>query len=197
MIHPHTELRHINAHVGYGVFATQRIPAGTITYVKDTLEKVVTPTEYLVHNPAVRTEIDKYSYIDDEGNRIVSWDFAKYVNHSCRPNSMSTGYGFEIALVDILPGEQLTDEYGIFNLDADMDCACGEQGCRGRIKSTDFETYRESWDQHIRPAFARLFDVEQPLMGFVDEKTRAKLDGYFSDFEAYISVYALRFKVGV
>ena len=43
MIHPNTELRFINPVVGYGVFATDFIPEGTITYVKDSLELEVSP----------------------------------------------------------------------------------------------------------------------------------------------------------
>lgn len=39
MIHPHTELKHINNEVGYGVVATKFIPAGTITWVLDKLDQ--------------------------------------------------------------------------------------------------------------------------------------------------------------
>lgn len=45
MIHPKTELRYINDTVGYGVFATDRIPKGTIVYVKDSLEITVSPAD--------------------------------------------------------------------------------------------------------------------------------------------------------
>ena len=38
MIHPKTELRFVNDDIGYGVFATEFIPKGTILYVKDELE---------------------------------------------------------------------------------------------------------------------------------------------------------------
>ena len=38
MIHPKTTLRFINEEVGYGLYATEFIPKGTITYVKDSLE---------------------------------------------------------------------------------------------------------------------------------------------------------------
>ena len=118
MIHPNTELKLINEHIGYGVFATADIPEGTIVYVKDSLELIVSPTDYLMHSEAMKDVIEKYSYIDEKGNRIISWDFAKYVNHCCNCNTISTGYGFEMAIRDIQKGEQITDEYGIFNLDS-------------------------------------------------------------------------------
>lgn len=72
MIHPHTALRLIDERVGYGVFATELIPAGTITYIKDSLELVISPTDYLLHGPDMQAVIEKYSYIDECGNRRIT-----------------------------------------------------------------------------------------------------------------------------
>lgn len=194
MIHPDTELRFLNDTVGYGVFATKRIPAGTITYVKDSLESVISPTDYLMHPEAVRAVIEKYSYIDEAGNRIVSWDFAKYVNHCCNCNTISTGYGFEMSIRDIEAGEQITDEYGIFNLETGMPLVCGEQNCRKQIGPDDFDLYYKDWDVKIKASIDKLFAVEQPLLGFIDAATRAELDGFFNDPNLYKSVYALKYQ---
>lgn len=193
MIHPHTELVFINEQVGYGVFATIDIPEGTIVYVKDSLELVVSPTDYLMHDEEMKEVIEKYSYIDEKGNRIVSWDFAKYVNHCCNCNTISTGYGFEIAIRDIKKGEQITDEYGIFNLEKPMTLICGEPTCRKQIMPTDFEKHYEAWDQKIKRSITSLFAVEQPLMPFIDKKTRAELDELFCNPDRYKSVYALKY----
>ena len=154
MIHPKTELKFINEHVGYGVFATEDIPEGTIVYVKDSLELVVSPTDYLLHSEEVKQVIEKYSYIDPQGNRVISWDFAKYVNHCCNCNTISTGYGFEIAIRDIQKGEQITDEYGIFNLTTEMEVSCGMDNCRKKIKPDDFDNYYNDWDQKIKNAIS-------------------------------------------
>ncbi|GAA0874198.1 hypothetical protein GCM10009118_06060 [Wandonia haliotis] len=194
MIHPKTELRFIDDHVGYGVFATDDIPEGTIVYVKDSLELVVTPTDYLLHSEEVKEVIEKYSYIDQNGNRIISWDFAKYVNHCCNCNTISTGYGFEIAIRDIQKGEQITDEYGIFNLTYPMEVSCGSANCRKVIKPDDFDTYYKEWDNKIRKSIVRLFEVEQPLMSFVEKESREELDSFFQNPDSYKSVYALKFK---
>jgi hypothetical protein len=194
MIHPHTELRFISPEVGYGVFATQLIPEGTITYVKDSLEMVITPTDFLLHGPEMQTMIEKYSYIDEHGNRIVSWDFAKYVNHCCQCNTISTGYGFEMAIRDILPGEQITDEYGIFNLTYEMPLQCQEPQCRKLIRPSDFEEYYLSWDRKIQHALPRLFAVEQPLLPLLDAGVREELDAFYEHPERYRSVYALRLR---
>ena len=193
MIHPSTELKFINEQVGYGVFATSDIAEGTIVYVIDSLELSISPTDYLMHTEEMKEVIEKYSYINEKGNRIISWDFAKYVNHCCNCNSISTGYGFEIAIRDIKKGEQITDEYGIFNLTRPMALLCGEENCRNQIKPTDFDTYHKEWDRKIKKSIMSLFDVEQPLMPFIDKNTRKELDELFRNPESYKSVYALKF----
>lgn len=194
MIHPHTELRHVNDNVGYGLFATRPIPEGTITYVKDSLEIEITPTDYLLHSAEMQATIEKYSYIDQNGVRIVSWDFAKYVNHCCECNTISTGYGFELAIRDIAAGEQITDEYGIFNMQTEMTLVCGQKSCRKAVKPSDFETYYRDWDEKVRKSMRALFNVEQPLLPLIDWDTRRELDDFAVDPDRYRSVYSLRYK---
>lgn len=194
MIHPHTELRLINDTVGYGVFATKPIPQGTIVYVKDSMEIEISPTQYLLYQTEMQESIEKYSYIDERGYRIISWDFGKYVNHCCNCNSISTGYGFEVAIRDIQAGEQITDEYGIFNLQEEMTLQCGFEGCRKKIKPSDFDEYYQEWDQKILGALPKLHNVDQALLPFLDASTLEKLDAYFEDPNNYRSVYNLRYK---
>ena len=194
MVHPNTELKYINDTVGYGVFATQKIYEGTIVYVKDSLELVVTPTDFLLHSEDMKQVIEKYSYIDENGNRIISWDFAKYVNHCCNCNTISTGYGFEIAIRDIEKGEQITDEYGIFNLEEEMELFCKEPGCRKKVKPNDFDLYYHEWDNKIKKSISKLFEIEQPLMPFIEKETRLELDEFFNNPDLYKSVYSLKFK---
>lgn len=194
MIHPNTELRFINPQIGYGVFATADIPEGTIVYVKDSLELTVSPTDYLILSEEMREVVERYSYIDDQGNRIISWDFAKYVNHCCNCNTISTGYGFEIAIRPIKKGEQITDEYGIFNLEKKMELVCGQKNCRKVISPEDFDKYYADWDEKILKSIGCLFQVEQPLLAFIDPGTRSELDEFFQDPEKYKSVYSLKLK---
>ena len=140
----------------------------------------------------MQNQIEKYSYIDEKGYRIISWDFAKYVNHCCNCNTISTGYGFEIAIRDIQPGEQITDEYGIFNMEEEMELVCGEQNCRMRVGPSDFDTYYKDWDTKIQKSITHLFSVNQPLMPFIESTTRTELDNLFSNPDSYKSVYALK-----
>ena len=150
MIHPSTELRHIDAQLGYGVFATTRLPRGTITYVWDPLEVEIRPDDPRLEEAALRDQIERYSYIDSRGTRIVSWDHAKYVNHCCQCNTMSTAYGFEIAVRDIEAGEQITDEYGMFNLPEPMKLVCSGGPCRGQVCGGDLVRLSDDWDRKIQ-----------------------------------------------
>ncbi|QQS52179.1 MAG: SET domain-containing protein-lysine N-methyltransferase [Bacteroidota bacterium] len=194
MIHPSTELRHISDTIGYGVFATKLIPEGTLVYVRDCLEIAVSQSEYALHIPEMQSIIEKYSYIDEHGDRILSWDIGKFVNHNCNFNTISTGYGFEIAVRDIFPGEEITDEYGIFNLESEMYCFCGSSHCRGVLKAPDFDRLYKEWDVTIKKSLSKVFCVEQPLMPFADQETVHELKEYLKNPTKYKSVYQLRYK---
>jgi len=191
MFHPHAELRLVSAAIGYGVFAAEPIPAGTIVYVQDAMELTYPLDDPMLEHPVYGPIIDKYSFIDAEGARVISWDIAKYVNHRCGPNTMSTGYGFEIAVGDIAAGEEMTDEYGMFNLPRPMPCLCGAPQCRGRVHGDDPLTLAPQWDATVKAALKRLNRVAQPLISFLDEQTRSALINYLTTHRGYRSVRAL------
>lgn len=193
MIHPSTELRHINDTIGYGVYATEFIPEGTLVYVKDCLEISISEQDFSDHLPEMQAIIEKYSYIDEKGDRILSWDIGKYVNHCCHFNTISTGYGFEIAIRDIFPGEEITDEYGIFNLETEMYLRCEQKNCRGILKPSDFDTYYKVWDKMIKKSLKNVFSVSQPLMPFVESGVLFSLKEFLSDERKYKSVYSLKY----
>src|ERR1041385_4174081 len=83
MLHPHTELRHVGEVIGYGVFATRRIPKGTITWVRDDLDQTFKPEDLAQFAPEYQQLLEKYSFIDRSGNAVLCWDLARYINHSC------------------------------------------------------------------------------------------------------------------
>ena len=192
MIHPHTEVRFVNPTIGYGVFATQDIPFGTIVYVKDQLEIELNEAAFNRLDENHKAIASKYSYIDENGIRILSWDHAKYVNHRCDCNTISTGYGFEIAIRNIGKGEEMCDDYGLFNLKETIPLACGCINCRKELKPDDLECFHEEWDQKIIPALEKITDVRQPLMQFMDAATRTQLRAYLHGEEPYTSVLALQ-----
>ena len=142
----------------------------------------------------MQDQIEKYSYIDERGYRIISWDFAKYVNHCCNCNTISTGYGFEIAIRDIYPGEQITDEYGIFNLETPIPLLCGEKNCRKEVRPEDFDLYYQVWDEKIRNSLTKIKNVDQPLFGILDQDTIIELEEFLRTPSAYKSIYSLKAK---
>ena len=194
MIHPSSRLVYIGEHIGYGVFASEFIPRGTMTYVKDEMEICLSPRTFSRLPQALQDQPEKYSYRDSRGTRIISWDIAKYVNHSCTANTMSTGWGFEIALRDIHPDEQITDEYGLFNMDYDFPLSCGEPDCREILYTTDIDNYGDKWDAQVRNALACFHQVEQPLLEFLDRRTLSSLMRYINAGRGYKSVRNLKLK---
>ncbi len=192
MIHPQTELRHVSPEIGVGVFATAPIPQGTIVYAKDSLDIEITDQQFAQLESVSRKMADKYAYIDERGIRIVSWDHAKYVNHKCACNTISTGYGFEIALRDIAVGEEITDEYGLFNIAVPIRVTCGCANCRKVVRATDVDRYGDVWDTQVRDALRHVRAVPQPLWELIDPATLAALSGYLAGQQPYRSVKTLK-----
>jgi len=197
MIHPCTKLQYINDEMGYGVFASVLIPKGTIVYVKDPLEIEIDESTFNSYPVVLQNQIEKYSYIDERGIRIISWDMAKYVNHCCDFNTISTGYGFEIAVRDILPGEEITDEYGLFNMGSDMEVGCNKPNCRPTVSARDADLYWEKWDNQIKDALNCFRQVSQPLLPLVEKDIQKNLFGYLDATQPYQSVYGLRRKMAI
>ncbi len=170
MIHPHTELRFINSTIGYGVVATRDIPAGTITWVLDELDREFTKEEY-GHMPSLYKRIlDTYTYRNNRGNYILCWDLGRYVNHSFRSNCLSTAYEFEVAVRDIKKGEQLTDDYGYLNIHEPFE-GMDEGTERKVVYPDDLLHYHGVWDAQIRGVFGSITAVAQPLRPVINEAT--------------------------
>lgn len=194
MIHPATELRLIDENIGYGVFATDFIPQGTVVYAKDPLEVELTQDDYDRLDIPLKEAADKYSYTNEHGNRVISWDFAKYVNHRCDCNTMSTGYGFEIAIKDIFPGDEITDEYGLFSFEKEMKIDCGCISCRTLIQPDDIDKYHHIWDSQIQQALSFFHTVDQPLLQYLEYSVHKSVIDYLNGKTEYRSVINLKYK---
>ena len=193
MMHPDCRLVFINEDIGHGVFATAFIPAGTITYVRDDLDIVIQPDDPRLAQEDYFRIIDTWAYREPNGEFVLGWDISRYVNHSCDANTLSTGYGFEIAIRDILPGEQITDDYGLLNIDTDMSCGCRTDKCRWNIQSDDIAFFSDRWDALLRPAIALVPGVEQPLLRYIDDSMWAEVLKYINTGRHYRSVSLLHY----
>lgn len=169
-MHPHTELRFINEFIGYGVFATQLIPQGTITWILDELDQKFAPSYVASLHPIFRERLIKYCYRDEQGQYILCWDSARYVNHSFNSSCITTPYKFELAARDIFPGEELTDDYGYFNLDKPFYCFPEPGSTRTQVMPDDFLHYYPEWDRKAAVAMQHFNQVDQPLKHLVDRR---------------------------
>lgn len=163
MLHPDTELRFVNATVGYGVFAVRPIPRGTITWARDRFDQVFTPQQVASLGDIHGRILHKYGYQDGRGDTILCWDHGRYVNHSCEPTCLSPGFDFELAVRDIPAGGELTDDYGTLSPSEPFACACGTPSCRQTVQPDDHERLTEAWDGAVAAAFGHIRAVPQPL----------------------------------
>jgi hypothetical protein len=191
MMHPHTELRFISEAIGHGVVATRDIPAGTITWIYDELDREFTPEQIQSLHPLYAETMDKYCFRSSSGNWIFCWDHAKFVNHSFRSNCMTTAYDFEIAIRDIRAGEELTDDYGYLNVMQPFR-AQDEGTDRTVVYPDDLVRHHEVWDAQLRMNWPRIIRVEQDLRPLMQpdrwELIRQIAMGY-SEMESILTCY--------
>lgn len=169
MLHPYTKLKFIDNAIGHGVVATRLIPAGTITWVLDDLDMEFTVAD-LGRMPQLRREyMDTYCYRNNYGNYVLCWDHARFVNHSFDSNCLSTAYDFEIAIRDIRPGEQLTDDYGYLNVEAPFE-PVDEGFDRKIVRPDDLLHFHPLWDERLKTVFPKIMQQPQALKEFFDQE---------------------------
>jgi len=169
MIHPDTEVRFISKEKGYGVVATKLIPRGTITWVQDDLDQIFTREKMANLNQNIKKYLDTYSFTNN-GEMVLCWDNGKFVNHSFKPSCFSTPYDFEIAIRDIHPGEELTDDYGYLNVEKPFE-VINENTERKMVYPDDILNFHEEWDTLIKENAPKVLKVEQLLKELIPEKT--------------------------
>jgi uncharacterized protein len=170
MIIPWTKIVRIDDIKGNGVLATQRIPQGTVTWVFDDLDREI-PMDMLQHmSLPCQESILTYSYRNNKGHLIFCWDNERYINHSFFPNCCLTPYRFEIAIRDIELGEELTNDYGTFNIIAPF-VVNSEGSDRTIVYPDDLLRYSDRWDKQLQDAFRHFLHVEQPLQQVFSPET--------------------------
>ncbi|MFT4876996.1 MAG: hypothetical protein ACI8S2_001736 [Bacteroidia bacterium] len=195
MIHPKTEVQHISESIGYGVVATALIPAGTITWVLDKFDQEFTPSELQSLEPIYQNILDTYSFRNNRGHFILCWDNGRFVNHSFKSNCLTTAYDFEIAIRDIYPGEQLTDDYGYLNISEPFE-GIDEGTQRKVVYPDDLITYHEVWDGKINKVFGHITKVDQPLRPLITDDLWNKVTRVNEGKEKMDSILKNYFKEG-
>lgn len=169
MIHPHTALCSVGPELGYGVVATRRIPRGTVTWAQDPLDVVLTPEAIRGLGPAYAGLVSHYGFRDQPGNVVLCWDLGRFLNHSCQPSCGGTDYRFEVALRDILPGEELTNDYATLRLrpDESFRCGCAARACRRLITPAQPAASAAALRRQLAAAVAEIPSQPQPLLELI------------------------------
>lgn len=143
-VQPLVEVRASPLH-GLGVFALQRIEAGTrvIEYLGERISHAAADRRY-EHKSA--TDSHTFLFIADDTTVIdagVGGNEARFVNHCCDPNCESVIEGSRVfldAIRTIAPGEELSYDYQIRrepddppDIDSVFACHCGLPRCRGTM----------------------------------------------------------------
>ncbi len=132
-----------------GVFAKKDISKGTkiIEYVGEKITKAQSEKVGDRHFENSKNHtVDGGVYIFElnkkyDINGKVSWNPARYINHSCSPNAETDilkGHIWIIAIKDIKKGDEITYNYG-YDLDdyTEHPCLCGSKNCIGYIAAEE------------------------------------------------------------
>lgn len=185
MIHPDTRLVHISDEIGMGIVATAFLPKGTITWVQDAFDQVFHPSQLSSFPGHFQPTLEKYTFRNREGLLVLCWDAAKYMNHSCVPTCLGTEFGFEIAIRDIHPGEELTDDYATFFMEPEdqFDCYCGTPECRTAVRPEDLNFCAPRWENLLKEALPFSYQVPQKMSNLLNPELieKAQKEVFFSN----------------
>ncbi len=100
---------------GIGLFAAEFIPKDTLIWkLNRDLDLIISQNEYDKLSTLSKEHFDWFAYYsENRGGWILCFDNAKFVNHSKTPNTYRVGD--TIALHDIQIGEEITEDYYVFN----------------------------------------------------------------------------------
>lgn len=181
MFHPNTRVYFINPIIGYGVFATGRIPKGTITFVPSFFvgsDLGYTTGDNIQHPMSldpntIMSELHlgsplRFTYLWNNDWIITPNGTAMWVNHSCASNTLMTPYGYEIAVRDIEDGEEITTSYITRTCLGYMRCFCGSPNCVSMVVHAD-DVLVDYRNQQLLIGMECFNNVSQPLMSNVQE----------------------------
>jgi uncharacterized protein len=156
---PRLELK-LSAIHGKGLFATELIQRDEIVmiwggtlYSREDLENI--------RAGKLKVEEFSYSFIDEDLLIAAPPNGLDYfVNHSCDPNVWMSANLSVIARCNILPGEEITGDYAVWEAELSYvidPCHCGSSLCRGRITGNDWmlSELQERYQEHFLPYIHR------------------------------------------
>lgn len=103
----------------------------------------------------------------------------RFLNHSCNPNTTRLGEFTAWSLRDIKPGEEITMDYSLLDVNPKwhMKCKCGSPNCRGEIRSVQFltpEQIKVYWRN--LPDFMKRIYLETARQKYTDTRSKELLE---------------------
>lgn len=129
---------------GKGIFAVEKIKKGEIVAIKGGQILTMKQFEKLKKFPKeFCLQIEEEFFIGSTDGSNVK-NTAIFINHSCDPNAGLKGQITYVALRDILPNEEITQDYAMsfacIQAYGDMVCNCGSKNCRGKLTENDWKS---------------------------------------------------------
>jgi SET domain-containing protein len=107
---------------GIGLFATENIKAGTVTWrFMPGFDLLFTGEQIVALPEPARAELINHTYVDPAtGRHVLCLDNARFMNHADDPNTRGVHLagaieGYDLATRDINAGEELTCDYRQFD----------------------------------------------------------------------------------
>jgi len=155
---------------GLGTFVKEPVSKGEVVVV--TGGRIMSNAE--INRPEFAAILHHAFQIDAEFNICPMGDGPEHtdgvfaVNHSCEPTCGMRGQVELIALRDLRPGEEITYDYAMTDVDnqsmtcQEMKCLCGTKSCRGVITGSDWENeeLRRKYGGYFSTYVQRLIDTQ-------------------------------------
>lgn len=138
---------------GRGMFALEKIEAGEdiLTFGGDYIDKDEALEEKAKGKLVMQWDENLFT-AEERGD-----DDTYFLNHSCNGNTWMKDAFTLIAHHDILPGEEVTADYILWEADENYiskwKCQCGEHKCRGQVTGKDWQQseLQERYKNHFSP----------------------------------------------
>ena len=102
---------------------------------------------------------------------------------------MMTDYGIEIVVRNIAPGDEVTSEYGLLNVQEPYDLCCNCLNCRGALRLDDIDRFAPQWDAQVLGALQCVTECPQPLWDLVSPELQYEIGLLQHSPQSYRSVH--------
>ncbi len=110
-----------------GVFANKDFEIGEIVMKWDTSNTLSKEDAEMIPE-SQKIYLSNYEH----GKFLLQQPPARYVNHSCDPNTEVQNY-CDVAIKRIKKGEELTSDYTKYSIGLHFKCNCGSKNCKGSL----------------------------------------------------------------